>query len=130
MFEITGKLKGMNDTTFIGENETPKRLILVEFFSPSDKEHEHPNNLCVEFFGKENVDKLDYVESGEIVTVKFNLRSNKGNQKGQYFTSASGWFIKSEKPNSKKSESKNKKANDSKAVAKSESESESDDLLF
>ena len=85
---FTGTVVHVGQTESVGEKGFKKRLLVV-----SDNHAEYPQEIPFEFTG-DNVGKLDNISNGDKVTVGFNLRGRKWQDK--WFSSVSGWRIETE----------------------------------
>jgi len=80
---VTGTIKVIGSTEQVSE-KFKKRLLVV---TTDDK---YPQDIPIDFT-QDNVDILDKVEIGQVVTVNINLRGNEW--KGKYYLNAQGWKL-------------------------------------
>ena len=89
MFEIIGRIKVINNTVVVSEKFKKREFVIT------DETSQYPQDILMQLT-QDNVDKMDGVKVGDVITVKFNLRGREWvNPEGvsKYFNSLDCWFV-------------------------------------
>jgi hypothetical protein len=69
--KIEGKVTSISGIQTFGTTDTKKQSILV-----TELTEKYPNSLYIDFLGDENVNKLNGIDEGDVVSVEFNTGTN------------------------------------------------------
>ncbi len=83
---VTGKVYMIGEVETFKNDFTVKRLVI-------ETDEKYPQKIAVDFI-KDNIKKLDNTETGQEVTVSYNLRGSE--YKGKHYVTLNGWRIESE----------------------------------
>ena len=83
--EIKGKVFLVGETETVGAKDFKKRLLVVE------TDEQYSQKIPVDFV-QDKVNLLDFITTGQEVTVSINIRGNEYN--GKYYVNLQGWQVK------------------------------------
>lgn len=83
--EIKGKVFLVGETETVGAKDFKKRLLVVE------TDEQYSQKIPVDFV-QDKVNLLDFIATGQEVTVSINIRGNEYN--GKYYVNLQGWQVK------------------------------------
>jgi hypothetical protein len=84
-YELTGKIKIINETQTYGSGFEKREAVIVDDSNPK-----YPQEINFEFV-QDKVNLLDSVEVGQEVTVTFDIRGREYN--GKYFNNLQAWKL-------------------------------------
>ena len=97
MYELKGSVKVVNETAVISDKFKKREFVIT------DDSSQYPQDIAMQLT-QENCDKLNGVNVGDRLLVKFNLRGRAWNDpktgKDRYFNSLDAWFIQKESADS------------------------------
>ena len=93
MYELKGSVKVVNETAVISDKFKKREFVIT------DDSSQYPQDIAMQLT-QDNCDKLNGVNVGDRLLVKFNLRGRAWNDpktgKARYFNSLDAWFIQKE----------------------------------
>ena len=93
MYELKGSVKVVNETAVISDKFKKREFVIT------DDSSQYPQDIAMQLT-QDNCDKLNGVNVGDRLLVKFNLRGRAWNDpktgKDRYFNSLDAWFIQKE----------------------------------
>ena len=96
MYELKGTVKVLNETNVISEKFKKREFVIT------DDSSQYPQDIQLQLT-QDNCDKLNGVNVGDRLLVKFNLRGRAWNDpktgNDRYFNSLDAWFIQKESDN-------------------------------
>ena len=97
MYELKGSVKVVNETAVISDKFKKREFVIT------DDSSQYPQDIAMQLT-QDNCDKLNGVNVGDRLLVKFNLRGRAWNDpktgKDRYFNSLDAWFIQKESTDS------------------------------
>jgi hypothetical protein len=97
MYELKGSVKVVNETAVISDKFKKREFVIT------DDSSQYPQDIAMQLT-QDNCDKLNGVNVGDRLLVKFNLRGRAWNDpktgKDRYFNSLDAWFIQKESADS------------------------------
>ena len=93
MYELKGSVKVVNETAVISDKFKKREFVIT------DDSSQYPQDIAMQLT-QDNCDKLNGVNVGDRLLVKFNLRGRAWNDpktgNDRYFNSLDAWFIQKE----------------------------------
>ena len=90
MFEINGRIKVINNTVVVSEKFKKREFVLT------DETSQYPQDIMFQL-AQDNVNKMDGLKVGDVITAKFNLRGKAWNDpktgQDRYFNTLDCWFV-------------------------------------
>ena len=97
MYELKGSVKVVNETAVISDKFKKREFVIT------DDSSQYPQDIAMQLT-QDNCDKLNGVNVGDRLLVKFNLRGRAWNDpktgNDRYFNSLDAWFIQKESADS------------------------------